>query len=142
MSLFDQRLMEFRKLCPRVKEAVSSRAEQVIPRIRLKNSGRYSYVEGISALAKRTRRSEAYLVKLFKIITGAIVEAESGDQVRIRGNLPERTLKMFYNRYLENVLCGDCKSPETTMANDSDAPEGNYERACKNCGKVTKDKYL
>lgn len=129
---FLNRVKEFYELNPITKARTKSRAQETVPRINLKNMGRYSYVEGLGALANHTRRSKEYVLTLFRQMTNCVIEDSEFNKEKIRGATSIRSILSFQKRYMNRILCIKCRSPQTTLRLE--------EISCSGCGAVFKDK--
>lgn len=128
---FKDILDSYYELNPESGTYLKSRVQETIPRIKVETAGRFTYLSGISALARFTRRPKDYVLRILKDVTGCTIDRSDGSRQRIRGMIALKSIRSFEKAYLKRVECPGCRSPQTTLE------EGLI--SCSGCGKAFPD---
>ena len=123
---FDQALRKFKELNEELRHKPKSRVDMIRPRLRIQSMGKYTYIQGVHTLATHTGRPQSYVKEYMVSLLGCTME-DQGSKVRVKGNIPVRSVKHFQNSYYNQlILCSQCRSPQTAL--------DGVQKKCGNCG--------
>lgn len=113
---------------------IVSRAELVVPKLNYQTNGKLTEVFNYSALSKFTNRSLQAIGYFFASRLGVSYEISS-ERFIFKGDIKHERLRQIENKfYNEQVLCPNCKNPETLRVGDCVKCLGcqhNYKRKIK-----------